>query len=382
MNVASRVPKGHDSFLTTILAFTIDVNTSPTVNSNNRGSGQVCSPSEIQWEDAYTIIERQITTAGVHIWPFTPDFPIDVRFLRFGKQNDIRLNRHEYFELLYIYHGDLTYQVHDHSCHLKEGDLFVIGSTLHHRIQESRRALVKGVALYFMPELIQTHDTVSEDLQYLMPFLIQDSGFPHVVPAKTGIPEHIFDLMKRVRSELPAESSLSRLSVKTYLKMILVWLVNHYADYRGPELGFDRKQRDLEHLEPVFEFIDEHYAEPIRVDHAAALIHLCKSQFTRFFKQVTGETFVAHLNHLRVAQAQRLLATTDGTLAEIGQAVGFCDQSYFGAVFRKLVHMTPREYRNMRISSQDKTAAPVSIPECSFAADPRCRVTAVRLKGP
>ena len=37
---------------------------------------------------------------------------------------------------------------------------------------------------------------------------------------------------------------------------------------------------------------------------------------------------------------------TDKSIAEVSQDVGFCDQSYFGQVFQKFLHMTPREYKS------------------------------------
>jgi AraC-like DNA-binding protein len=40
-----------------------------------------------------------------------------------------------------------------------------------------------------------------------------------------------------------------------------------------------------------------------------------------------------------------LLAMTDKSVSDITQEMGFCDQSYFGTVFRKLVGMTPAAYR-------------------------------------
>jgi AraC-like DNA-binding protein len=36
---------------------------------------------------------------------------------------------------------------------------------------------------------------------------------------------------------------------------------------------------------------------------------------------------------------------TDKSVSDISQEMGFCDQSYFGTVFRKLVGMTPAGYR-------------------------------------
>jgi len=39
------------------------------------------------------------------------------------------------------------------------------------------------------------------------------------------------------------------------------------------------------------------------------------------------------------------MANPNLSIAEISQEVGFCDQSYFGMVFRKLLNMTPRQFK-------------------------------------
>jgi AraC-like DNA-binding protein len=95
----------------------------------------------------------------------------------------------------------------------------------------------------------------------------------------------------------------------------------------------------------LFEYIDVHYGEPITIQDAASIVYLSKSHFMKFFKRVTGQAFVSYLNHFRIAKAQVLLTTTDLPFSEVSQEVGFCDQSYFGLVFRKLVHVSPREYK-------------------------------------
>jgi AraC-like DNA-binding protein len=47
-----------------------------------------------------------------------------------------------------------------------------------------------------------------------------------------------------------------------------------------------------------------------------------------------------YLNHYRIERAQALLANTDDSMASISQEMGFCNQSYFGAVFRRVIGMT------------------------------------------
>ncbi len=45
-------------------------------------------------------------------------------------------------------------------------------------------------------------------------------------------------------------------------------------------------------------------------------------------------------------KTQALLASTDTSISEIAQEAGFCDQSYFTAVFRRFSQMTPRRWRS------------------------------------
>jgi AraC-like DNA-binding protein len=318
----------------------------------------------IHWEDAYRVIEPQIDASGVHVWPFDRAFPLDVRWLAFQGKSSIALNRHDYYELLYLHSGEVVYQIQDQFVRMREGDLFIMGSTLFHRISEYKTPRVRAAVLYFMPDLIRQDDSAGNSLEYLMPFLVQRSGFPHIVPAASGVPAQVFDLMKRAQGELPAAAARAQLSIKTYLKMMLVLLVNHYADYRGVSQVVTRRERALERLRPLFDYLDEHYAEPISIDHAAGLLGMSRSHFMRFFRSMTGQPLIAHVNRLRVAKAQALLTRTDKPISMVSQEVGFCDQSYFGLIFRRLVGMTPREY-TAAMAQLDTDAAAATLPDAA-----------------
>jgi AraC-like DNA-binding protein/quercetin dioxygenase-like cupin family protein len=301
--------------------------------------------SKSTWEKAYGVVEPQINAEGVHVWPFDPSFPIDIRFFDLDGRHNIRMNRHDYFELLYAYSGEAVYQVQDRRFQVRKGDLAVIGSTLYHGITGDPCLQMKAIVLFFKPELVRASEASGDDMEYLMPFFLQDQHFPHIVPGNTGIPSQTLDLIKRIQAELPATSSRARLAVKTYLKMILILLVNHYTAYLGSHETFNRKQSAIQRLRPLFEYLEGHYDQPIRVEEAARICATSNSHFMYFFKRVTGQSFLAYLNRFRIAKAQSLLASTDSPISAVSQQIGFCDQSHFGVVFRKLVGMTPLAYR-------------------------------------
>jgi AraC-like DNA-binding protein len=101
----------------------------------------------------------------------------------------------------------------------------------------------------------------------------------------------------------------------------------------------------LERLRPLFRYLGENCGDTIQVREAARICGMSESHFMSLFKRVTGLSFVTYFNHFRIERAQALLAKTDESMASISQQVGFCDQSYFGTVFRRIVGMTPATYR-------------------------------------
>lgn len=302
---------------------------------------------------SHLVIESQINAEGVHIWPFDPAFPLDIRLLVID-QHAVRMNRHDYFELVYGCSGEATLQVQEREMIIRQGDLFIVGSTLFHRAVRRRRTRLKAVVLYFLPELIYRDGTPDEEaVEYLMPFLSQDGSFPNVVPRETELASEVFHWVEMIHKELPAISSPSRLYVKTYLRMILVLLGKHYKNIPGSTDVFTRKQSDIGRLRPLFEFMDEHYAERISLDDSSSLMGMSKSHFKRFFRRVMGQSFLTHLDRFRIAKAQALLASTDKPIADIAQETGFCSQSYFGVVFKRFAYMSPHQYRKHRLETQE-----------------------------
>jgi len=299
----------------------------------------------IPWEQAFQVVEPQINAEGTHVYPFNPSFPIDVRFFTLGGCNSIRMNRHHYFELYCVSDGRTTVQIQDRLFPARTGDMVVIGSDLYHRTVEPPNVRSRLTLMFFEPELIRGTGGTGEEMEYLMPFLAQKPDFPHVVPAGSGLPAEVVKLMQRIHQELPATTARARLTVKTYLKMILILLVNHYSAYLGARQDLDRKRADLERIRPLFDYLENHYDTAIPVEEAARLCAMSTSHFMYFFRRTTGQSFLSYVNHFRIAKAQVLLTTTDKPLAAISQEVAFCNQSHFGMVFRKLVGVTPLAYR-------------------------------------
>jgi AraC-like DNA-binding protein len=335
-------------------------------------------------KDQFSLVGPQINAEGIHMWPFDVTCPVDVLFLTETGRHNLRMNRHGYFEVLYLCSGTVDCHIQDRLIPFNEGDLAVIGSTVYHRLENrsSSPAPVTIAALFFEPDLIRC-DGGGDSAEYMAPFFLQDSEFPHIVPAKTGVPRQVLEMMLRIRSELPVSSPRARLAVKTYLKMLLILLVNQYASYAGTVETFQRQQRALDRLLPLFDYLGKNFGDAIQVRGAARICGMSESHFMSFFKRVTGLSFMKYLNQYRVERAQMLLVNTDESMTSIGHEIGFCDQSYFGMVFRRVVGMTPAAYRrrfrnkNSIVSGQMHHAPPVASSQVSLLETPRLGTTRI-----
>ena len=299
----------------------------------------------LPWANAYSLVRPTINAEGLSTYPLDAAFPISVGFHVYAGPRSVRTRRHDHMELIYIYGGSTNIQVQDRSFRVKHGDLIVLGSNLYHRILNNPKTEVKIVSLNFRPEIIRGNEPSAGAEEYLSPFLCQDSNFPHVIPGSRRLPKRVLGLILDIHRRLPAPTGLDRLAVKTCLKMLLLLLLEHYESYLRRHNSLDRRERDVRRLQSLFQFLERNYGEQIKVADAARLCAMSSSHFMRFFKTVTGESFLAYLNNFRIAKAQTLLATSDEAIGDISYEVAFCSQSYFGKVFLARVGMTPLAYR-------------------------------------
>lgn len=100
-------------------------------------------------------------------------------------------------------------------------------------------------------------------------------------------------------------------------------------------------------LNRVKEFMRLNLSGSIAVSDLAALVELSKSHFTRCFRNAVGEPPGTYLRRWRIEEAQRLMLTTLGSLAEIALECGFADQAHLTRCFGLMVGMSPSAWRRL-----------------------------------
>jgi AraC-like DNA-binding protein len=91
----------------------------------------------------------------------------------------------------------------------------------------------------------------------------------------------------------------------------------------------------------VQQYIVQNYRSQLRLKELAEHVDRSPNYISNVFKEVTGWTPVEYMHEVRIAAARELLLTTNMTIGEISESLGYCDQTYFNYIYKKIVGHPP-----------------------------------------
>ncbi len=151
--------------------------------------------------------------------------------------------------------------------------------------------------------------------------------------------------MLAVDAELTAGGIGGPLAAESLANVLAVHLIRHVAAPRQP---VRRRDGALPRgkLRAVVEYIEEHLDASPSLEQMAAVVHRSIYHFARQFKAATGLPPHQYVIARRVERAKQFLqGGGDLSLAQVAAHAGFSDQSQFSQHFKRLVGVTPREFR-------------------------------------
>ena len=171
-------------------------------------------------------------------------------------------------------------------------------------------------------------------------------------PARLTVPPldglelpHLRAAMTAVGAELASGGPGGPLAAESLANLLAVHLIRHVSAPRRLERGRDGVL-PRGRLRAVVEYIEEHLDGCPTLAEMAAVVRLNPYHFARQFKAATGLPPHQYVILRRVERAKQLLrAGTDLSLAEVALHAGFSDQSQFCHHFKRLVGVTPGQFR-------------------------------------
>ncbi len=124
------------------------------------------------------------------------------------------------------------------------------------------------------------------------------------------------------------------------------FLLQCHVDGQTPHVIFDEP---LDHDDALIRdaqaWLHDHSHEAHPIEKCVRNSTLPERTFQRRFRNATGYTPIAYVQHLRIERAKRLLEAGNRGVDVIGWEVGYEDPASFRRLFKRLTGMTPRAYR-------------------------------------
>lgn len=259
---------------------------------------------------------------------------------------DYPLHFHPEYELNLVVNSTGHRTIGDSLEKFEIGDLVLVGPGLPHQWTNDEPFMATklnsySIVLQLRPDFIP-EDLLKRDEFNTIGQLLEQSRrgiwFPPDVAAKAGVIMH---------------KLLDTGGIKGYIRLLELFLMlttSHIKRLLASQGFVISAESQSDKINPIFNFIHEHYASDLSVGQLAERFNMSSSAFSHFFRKKTGKTVVAYLNELRIGQACKLLVQSDDHISDIAFRCGFESNSYFNRRFRQIKRMTPGRFRQLFIT--------------------------------
>ncbi|MEX0720098.1 MAG: AraC family transcriptional regulator [Balneolaceae bacterium] len=100
-------------------------------------------------------------------------------------------------------------------------------------------------------------------------------------------------------------------------------------------------------MNEIITYMQNSIDQSISLGELADHINYSVSYFHTIFKEKTGFSPIHYFNQLKIQKACQYLSFTDLSIKEISHKLGFNDQFYFSRLFKKMMNLSPSEYRHL-----------------------------------
>lgn len=265
------------------------------------------------------------------------------------KGDDIAWNNpwhyHPEIELLYCIKGKGTNFIGNSIRTIEEGELLLLGKNLPHTRQRD--------AIYYQQNPTEKPESVVVQFRddFLGPHFFELKEFAHIQKlfqeAKVGL-KFYGAIMTKVAPKLEMIKKLNTTTAILELLTILDCLARsaEFVHLNAINYVSDAHEKYSQKINRVYHYTIDHFREPISLAQVASLTNHSIAAFCRYFKTRTRKSYFQYLTEIRIAYACERLMEGNLDVTRVCFASGFNNLSNFHKQFKKVMGLTPSEYRH------------------------------------
>ena len=260
-------------------------------------------------------------------------YPLGIGYYRQASGHHMERDSHDDNLLIYCLDGEGELEIEGQKQRVRPGDILLIPRG----IQHAYKARPSNPWTIYWTHFHGHH----------APDFIQ-----HIAARKTGQNQLVIPIgiHSRLASDFEAllEARESTYNINAYICAAnqLRQILSHIALLKP--LARHKQSGDGLDIERVHSLMQARIHEQLDLDTLAETVNLSKYHFVKKYKEITATTPINHFIQLKIERACHLLDTTNNHVNEIAFSVGYEDAYYFSRIFKKLMGVSPSQYRKMR----------------------------------
>lgn len=246
-------------------------------------------------------------------------------------------------EIIEITSGKATVQIGTEFAEAKAGDFLYVPPTMVFKV-EALEGEAGMRSMVFDSSIIE-ENMENFDTEIFYMFYVQSKN--KIVVFEKGHPVYktLAKYMQESYDEYVSKDVCYKLPIRANIYLMMTALLRYYC---GSKNELDRMiYHNVMRLRPVITYIAEHYKEKIYIETLADMIIVSPDYFTKMFKDSIGRTPIDYINGIRINRAMQMLATTDTSVNDISDGLGFSNANYFHKIFKQYMNTSPVAYRKM-----------------------------------
>lgn len=257
--------------------------------------------------------------------------------MRTSDEHDFDSHIHQCYEFLYVNEGTLIYTIEGKEYIAHPGDvIFTRPMALH--------SLSFPVKCQYTRQFFHIYDSLLKKAEPLLKNIDElNSDKNNLIPAHLVQKYRIGEIFDGIRNaaEMGHDANTADLML-CYAVEIMLKISSILQNEKMESTAATKNENVLK----IMNFIEQHYRENIRLEDIANLLYLDKSYVGRIFRRHTGMSIKPYINMRRITLAKKLIST-GRQATEVYLECGFENYCTFYRVFKKLVGVTPEEFKRM-----------------------------------
>ena len=239
------------------------------------------------------------------------------------------LHTHPFTELFYVVDGKGEFNIQGQLFPVKANDFVIINPQVEHTELSS-------------PD---------EPLEYIV-LGIRGLSFSNLTPvSEGGHPFSFFNLrdeqkdILRYLNAMVQEATSQQMSYELVCHNLLEILLIKILRHQHFDLEVGKQSKATKDISFIKHYLETYYHESIQLEDLASMTHLSRFYISHSFKKEIGMSPMEYLIDIRIKESKILLRTTNYSISQVADIVGFTTPTYFSKQFRKSTGISPTDYR-------------------------------------